>query len=155
MNPRKQLYYIAAVGAMAVLAMLYVFIGSPVVLWHNHQLKSALTGLTDEVITLEQAVPFSWDEVYSFGGDVSLDEVRVAIGADSYNLKEAAGADAVRYVFLDDGSVTATVCGAPADLGYALVDGDTDGLPAKISYGENVSFDVERADGVLTLRRAG
>ena len=44
MNPRKQRFYIAAAGVLAVIALLWSFIGSPVVLWHNHQLKTALTG---------------------------------------------------------------------------------------------------------------
>src|SRR5699024_12100225 len=59
MNPRKQRFYIAAAGLLAVIALAWSLIGSPVVLWHNHQLKAALTGLTDTTITLEQAVPFS------------------------------------------------------------------------------------------------
>ena len=51
MNPRKQRFYIAAAGVLAVIALLWSVIGSPVVLWHNHQLKTALTGLTDTSIT--------------------------------------------------------------------------------------------------------
>ena len=66
MNPRKQRFYIAAAAVLALVALAWSLLGSPVVLWHNHQLKSALTGLTDTTITLEQAVPFSWDEVYTF-----------------------------------------------------------------------------------------
>ena len=79
MNPRKQRFYIAAAAVLALVALAWSLLGSPVVLWHNHQLKSALTGLTDTTITLEQAVPFSWDEVYTVcalypgGGDPAGD----------------------------------------------------------------------------------
>ena len=90
MNPRKQRFYIAAAGVLAVIALLWSFIGSPVVLWHNHQLKTALTGLTDTSITLEQAVPFSWDEVYTFAPYTSVEEIQEVIGTTSFNLKEAA-----------------------------------------------------------------
>ena len=88
MNPRKQRFYIAAAGLLAVIALAWSLIGSPVVLWHNHQLKAALTGLTDTTITLEQAVPFSWDEVYTFAPYTSVEEIQEVIGTTSFNLKE-------------------------------------------------------------------
>ena len=118
MNPRKQRFYIAAAGVLAVIALLWSFIGSPVVLWHNHQLKTALTGLTDTSITLEQAVPFSWDEVYTFAPYTSVEEIQEVIGTTSFNLKEAESEGVLQLVFLDGGAVTAAVCAAPAALGY-------------------------------------
>ena len=149
MNPRKQRFYIVAAGVLAVIALLWSFIGSPVVLWHNHQLKSALTGLTDTAITLEQAVPFSWDEVYS------VEEMQEVIGAESYNLTESAGEGMLNLVFLDEGAVTAAVCGYPAELGYDIVlAGAADSTPGKLTYGEDVSFAVERAEGVVRLTAA-
>ena len=70
---------------LAVIALLWSVIGSPVVLWHNHQLKTTLTGLTDTSITLEQAVPFSWDEVYTFAPYTSVEEIQEVIGTTSFN----------------------------------------------------------------------
>ena len=35
MNPRKQRFYIAAAGVLAVIALLWSVIGSPVVLWRG------------------------------------------------------------------------------------------------------------------------
>lgn len=118
MNPRKQRFYIAAAGLLAVIALAWSLIGSPVVLWHNHQLKAALTGLTDTTITLEQAVPFSWDEVYTFAPYTSVEEIQQTIGAASFNLKEAASEGMLQLVFLDEGAVTAAVCADPDRLGY-------------------------------------
>lgn len=155
MNPRKQRFYIVAAGVLAVIALLWSLIGSPVVLWHNHQLKSALTGLTDTAITLEQAVPFSWDEVYSFPPYTSVEEMQEVIGAESYNLTESTGEGMLNLVFLDEGAVTAAVCGYPAELGYDIVlAGAADSTPGKLTYGEDVSFAVERADGVVRLTAA-
>lgn len=153
MNPRKQRFYIAAAGLLAVIALAWSLIGSPVVLWHNHQLKAALTGLTDTAITLEQAVPFSWDEVYTFAPYTSVEEIQQTIGAASFNLKEAAGEGMLQLVFLDGGAVTAAVCADPARLGYDVdLAGAAGGsLPAKLTHGENVSFAVERADGIVRL----
>ena len=153
MNPRKQRFYIAAAAVLAVIALLWSFIGSPVVLWHNRQLKSALTGLTDEHITLEQAAPFSWDEVYSFPPYTTVEEIQEVIGATSYNIKESTSEGMLNLVFLDEGAVTAAVCGDPAALGYDIdLAGAAGSTPGKLTYGENVSFAVERADGVVRLR---
>ena len=152
MNPRKQKFYIAAAAVMAVLAMLWAAFGSPVVHWHNHQLKTALTGLTDASITLEQAVPFSWDEVYAFPPYTPVEEIEAAIGAESYNLTEAAGEGMLQLVFLDGGAVTAAVCGYPSELGYDVdLAGTADSTPCKLAYGEDASFTVERAEGVVRL----
>lgn len=151
MNPRKQRFYIAAAGVLAVVALLWSMIGSPVVLWHNHQLKTALTGLTDLSITLEQAVPFSWDEVYTFEPYTSVEEIQNAIGATSFNLKEADSEGMLQLVFLDEGAVTAAICGDPARLGYDVDFTAVTGGAGKLTYGENVSFAVERAGGVVRL----
>ena len=152
MNPKKQLFYIAAAAVLGVVALLWSIFGSPVVLWHNQQLKSALTGLTDETITLEQAVPFSWDEVYSFAPYTTVEKIQEVIGTESYNIKESSGEGMLNLVFLDEGAVTAAVCGYPSDLGYAIdIAGVTDSTPGRLSYGEDVSFTVERADGVVRL----
>ena len=152
MNPRKQRFYIAAAGVLAVIALAWSLIGSPVVLWHNHQLKAALTGLTDTSITLEQAVPFSWDEVYTFAPYTSVEEIQEVIGTTSFNLKEAESEGVLQLVFLDGGAVTAAVCAAPAALGYDVDLASTvDSTPCKLTYGENISFAVERDGGVVRL----
>ena len=153
MNPRKQKFYIAAAAVMAVLAMLWAAFGSPVVHWHNHQLKTALTGLTDASITLEQAVPFSWDEVYSFAPYTSLEEIRQTIGTDSYNLTESTSEGMIQLIFLKDGAVTAAVCGYPDQLGYQIVltAGAED---AHLTYGQDGVFAVRQEAGVVCLEPA-
>ena len=152
MNPRKQRFYIAAAGVLAVIALLWSVIGSPVVLWHNHQLKTALTGLTDTSITLEQAVPFSWDEVYTFAPYTSVEEIQEVIGTTSFNLKEAESEGVLQLVFLDGGAVTAAVCATPAALGYDVdLASAVDSTPCKLTHGENISFAVERDGGVVRL----
>lgn len=153
MNPRKQRFYIAAAALMAVIALVYSMVGSPVVLWHNHQLKTALTGLTDSSITLEQAVPFSWDEVYSFAPYTSLEEMEATIGTESYNLTESVSEGMLQLVFLDEGAVAAAVCAAPADLGYELIFSDWEGNAAHLTYGENVSFGVRSENGITVLEQ--
>lgn len=154
MNPRKQRFYIAAAALLAVIALVYSILGSPVVLWHNRQLKTALTGLTDTTITLEQAVPFSWDEVYSFTPYTSVEEIQQTIGAESYNLTESTSEGMCQLVFMDEGAVAAAVCAFPSDLGYDVVlTGWEDGA-AHLTYGENVSFNVVREEGIVRLEQA-
>lgn len=155
MNPRKQRFYIAAAALLAVIALVYSMVGSPVVLWHNHQLKTTLSALTDTSITLEQAVPFSWDEVYSFAPYTSLEEIKQTIGTDSYNLTESTSEGMVQLVFLDEGAVAAAVCDDPANLDYDVVLTGWEGNAAHLSYGDNVSFNVTREDGVVRLGQAG
>ena len=155
MNPRKQRFYIAAAAVLALVALAWSLLGSPVVLWHNHQLKSALTGLTDTTITLEQAVPFSWDEVYTFAPYTPVEEIQQVIGAQSYNLREAQSEGMLQLVFLDEGAVTAAICGFPAELGYEIVFPDAAGTdPGLITHGEDISFTVERTEGVVRLTAA-
>ena len=155
MNPRKQRFYIAAAAVLALVALAWSLLGSPVVLWHNHQLKSALTGLTDTTITLEQAVPFSWDEVYTFAPYTPVEEIQQVIGAQSYNLREAQSEGMLQLVFLDEGAVTAAICGFPAELGYEIVFPDAAGTaPGYITHGEDISFTVERTEGVVRLTAA-
>lgn len=153
MNPRKQRFYIAAAALLAVIALAYSTFGSPLVLWHNHQLKTALTGLTDQTVTLEQAVPFSWDTVYSFAPYTSLEEIRETIGTDSYNLTESTSEGMVQLVFLEEGNVTAAVCGDPASLGYRVDFTRWEGSSSKITFGETISFAVTREDGVVRLEQ--
>lgn len=153
MNPRKQRFYIAAAALMGVIALIYSIVGSPVVLWHNHQLKNTLTTLTDQSITLEQAVPFGWDEVYSFAPYTSLEEIEAAIGTESYNLSESTSEGMLQLVFMDEGAVAATVCDTPANLGYNLIFSDWEGNAAHLTYGENVSFAVRSEDGVTVLEQ--
>lgn len=153
MNPRKQRFYIAAAALMGVLALLYYLMGSPVVLWHNHQLKSALTALTDQTITLEQAVPFAWDEVYAFAPYTSLEEIEATIGTESYNLSESTSEGMLQLVFLDEGAVAAAVCDAPSNLGYNLIFSDWEGNAAHLTYGENVSFAIRSDNGVVVLEQ--
>lgn len=153
MNPRKQLFYIAAAALLGGIALVYSIVGSPVVLWHNHQLAESLIGLTDETITLEQAVPFSWDEVYSFAPYTSLEEIRQTIGTDSYNLTESTSEGMIQLIFLKDGAVTAAVCGYPDQLGYQIVltAGAED---AHLTYGQDGVFAVRQEAGVVCLEPA-
>ena len=134
MNPRKQRFYIAAAGVLAVIALLWSVIGSPT------------------SITLEQAVPFSWDEVYTFAPYTSVEEIQEVIGTTSFNLKEAESEGVLQLVFLDGGAVTAAVCADPAVLGYDVdLASAVDSTPCKLTYGENISFAVERDGGVVRL----
>ena len=153
MNPRKQRFYIAAAGLLAVIALAWSLIGSPVVLWHNHQLKAALTGLTDTTITLEQAVPFSWDEAYTLAPYTSAEEIQQTLGAARLHLKEAASARMPQLAFLDEVAVPAAGRAAPPPPGHRRARRGAAGgsLPAKLTHGENVSFAVERAGGIVRL----
>ena len=56
------------IGLFAGILLLgYIIIGNPVVFVHNHQLKSAITSISEDTdaITLNEIVPFQWDTVYT------------------------------------------------------------------------------------------
>ena len=64
---KKLPFLLGAIVFCCVLVIAFaVLLGNPLVAWHNHQLRTALQSLPEGTVTLEEAVPFKWDVVYSF-----------------------------------------------------------------------------------------
>ncbi len=149
---KKQRFYIATLLVLSLVALLYITFGSPTVLWHNSRLKAALTALDEGTVSLDEAVPFDWDAVYTFDPYTSVETMAEVIGAESYNLREAVSEGTVQLVFMKDGAVTAAVCDSPSDLGYALAFTGEGGKGwARLDYGAGAQFAVSARDGVVYL----
>ncbi|OUQ13310.1 hypothetical protein B5E84_17615 [Lachnoclostridium sp. An14] len=83
-------------------------------------MKALKDGESGTKISLEEVVPFSWEEVYSFDPYVSVEEMKGVLGTGGKHLTEAISEGQVQLVFLEQGEVTASVCGYGEDLGYDI-----------------------------------
>ena len=124
-----------------ILLLGYIIIGNPVVFVHNHQLKSAITSISEDTdaITLNEIVPFQWDTVYTFEPYATREEIAEIIGFDSSSIRETVSEGMVQLLFVKDHKVTSSVCG------YAV------GFFDRVDYEENAVFSVKREDGLVIL----
>ena len=159
----KSLLSICVLLAVVVLLLVVVF-GNPLVVWHNHQLKTALQNLPEGTVTLEEAVPFQWDALYSFGPYTSRDEIERVIHSKSASIGESVSEEQRNFIFTKGDNVVCSVCDAPQVLGY-----DLQALPTYKVYrysasdsqrdhstvlyhGGSGQFAVSREDGIVKLR---
>ena len=85
-------------------------------------------------------MPFSWDEVYTFAPYTPVEEIQQVIGARATTCGRHRARGMLQLVFLDEGAVTAAICGFPAELGYEIVFPDAAGTdPGPITHGEDIS----------------
>lgn len=136
------------IGLFAGILLLgYIIIGNPVVFVHNHQLKSAITSISEDTdeITLNEIVPFQWDTVYTFEPYATREEIAEIIGFDSSSIRETVSEGMVQLLFVKDHKVTSSVCGYASSLGYAV------GFFDRVDYEENAVFSVKREDGLVIL----
>lgn len=135
-------------AAVLLLAFLLLIVGDPVVLWHNRQLKRALTSLQEGQVTLNEAVPFEWDAVYTFEPYATREEMEKQIGFSSPSLQESVSEGMVQLVFVKGKRVTASICSYISSLGYEVV------FYGRISADEQAVFTVRRESGIVVLTRA-
>lgn len=135
-------------AAVLLLALLLLIVGDPVVLWHNRQLKRALTSLRAGQVTLNEVVPFQWDIVYTFDPYATKEEMERQIGFSSSSLRESISEDMVQLVFVQGKRVTASVCSSISGLGYEVL------FYGRISADEHAVFTVRRESGIVVLTRA-
>ena len=138
------------IGLFAGILLLgHIIIGNPVVFVHNHQLKSAITSISEDTdaITLNEIVPFQWDTVYTFEPYATREKIAEIIGFDSSSIRETVSEGMVQLLFVKGHKVTASVCGHPSSLGYAV------GFFDRVDYEENAVFSVKREDGLVLLSR--
>lgn len=106
------------------------------------RLKSALTALPEGSTTLEQAIPFDWEAVYSFAPYTSREEIARTIGFDSPEISETMGEGMTQLIFVEDERVVLCICAYPENLGY-----DVD-FAGCVRYGEHTRFAVRQGDVV-------
>lgn len=135
----KKKIIITVFSVIAVVVLVgFLVVGNPVVSVHNNELKKAVTSIkSSETVTLNEVVPFEWDNVYTFKPYTSKDEIEKVIGFKSNSIKETVNEGMVQLIFVKDNKVTASVCQYAEDLGYDIIFGDS------ISYESNAKFSVE------------
>ena len=130
-------------------ALIYLLLGNPLVVHHNHQLHEALMGLEDGTeVSLDAVTPFPWETAYSFPAYTTRAEIEETIGARSRNIGEGVSEEMRSLVFLHRGKVTASICAYPGNLGYSLE------FSSPVTYGDGTVFAVEHRDGIVYVQKA-
>ncbi len=163
---QKRLPYLLGIAILCcIILMLFTFLfgflfGNPLVAWHNHQLKAALQDLPEGTVTLEEAVPFAWDMVYSFDPYTSRAEMESVMHLKSASIREGVSEEQRSIVFTKGNKVVCSVCnptgydiwGVPV---YTVHGDSSDQLRRKnysfLQYGTNAQFAVSHEKGKVTL----
>lgn len=141
---RKQIMTVMI--TIVVLFAVYFIIGNPVVAYHNHKLKLAITSIEDkETVTLNEVVPFHWNIVYTFDPYTSKEEIQKTIGFSSNAIQESVSEEMVQLLFVRGETVVASVCGYANHLGYNIV------FDGSVRFEENAAFTVSTASGFVEL----
>ena len=90
--------------------MYYILFGNPFVSWNDNKLEKAMDDLSAETITLEEIVPFEWDEVYTFDPYTSREEIAETIGFDSQEIKEPVSEFMTQLIFVKDDKIVSCIC---------------------------------------------
>ena len=114
---------------------------------HNQQLKQTMTSIdtSQETITLDTIIPFDWDMVYTFPPYTSKEDIEQTIGLYSDAIQEITSEGMVQLIFVNNDTVTASICGYPENLGYQILFDDI------ILLGDDTVFSISQTDTVITL----
>jgi len=156
---RYDLWHNVCYGILLVLFVLYLIFGDPRIYANNKKLKESLTAISSDSVILEDVVPFEWTTVYTFDPYTSIDRIKKVTGSKSPALKESVSEGMTHFVFMNRGSVAASVCAHPSGLGYSLSFSGgkytyydyRDGGYSHIEYGDQTEFDITREDGIVRL----
>ncbi|ONI38773.1 hypothetical protein AN639_02355 [Candidatus Epulonipiscium fishelsonii] len=143
-------YCIGIVGFIIIVG--YFFMGNPILYINKYKLTSAIRTIDDKTITLNEVVPFEWETIYSFGPYSNKEHMEEVIGFESdeiypNNISE----DMVDLIFVQDGEVVARVLEYPSKLGYKIQFVPTEEFVNKIEFKDETAFNVEKANGIVTL----
>ena len=156
---RSDRWHNVCYGILLVLFVLYLIFGDPRIYVNNKKLKESLTAISSDSIILEDVVPFEWTTVYTFDPYTSIDRIKKVTGSKSPALKESVSEGMTHLVFMNRGSVAASVCAHPSGLGYSLSFSGgkytyynyRDGGYSHIEYGDQTEFEITREDGIVKL----
>ena len=124
----------------------YLLCGNPMVHIRNRQLKNAVTSLTEDSITLNEAVPFDWDAVYTFPPYIDKEDIEKIVGFKSPVIEaNQINEGMVHLLFVKEEKVMASVLGYPDNLGYSI------SFPDVIHAEDETEFAVSHKDGITVL----
>ena len=135
--------------------MYYILFGNPFVSWNDNKLEKAMDDLSAETITLEEIIPFEWDEVYTFATYKSRAEIAETIGFDSPEIKETVSEFMTQLIFVKDDKIVSCICKYPDRAGFYINLWDArkgESTGSYLEYGDNILFSVEQKDGYKYLK---
>lgn len=144
---------------VAVFLIFYLIFGDPMIYINNYRLRTAMTTIQNDRVTLEETVPFQWTRVYSFGPYFPLKDIERITGSKSPALHDNSISEGkVNLIFMDHGRVVSSVCRYPSSTGYSLnlavaavSDPDHCDNYSKMDYGDRIEFEVTLEDGIVNL----
>lgn len=120
-------------------------------------LAHAVEAIPEETtqVSLNELVPFEWDEVYTFDPYTSEEEIKRIIRLDSGAVEESVSEGMVQLVFVEWGKerVVASVCAYPDNLGYDIripFNHGDEGYGV-LRYEDNAVFSKSTENGVTVL----
>lgn len=137
--------------------MYYILFGNPFVSWNDNKLEKAMDDLSAETITLEEIVPFEWDEVYTFDPYTSREEIAETIGFDSPEIKETVSEFMTQLIFVKNDKIVSSICKYPDRAGFYINLWDGHRNPhggCYVEYGDNLLFSVEQKESCKYLEVA-
>lgn len=152
---RSELCHNVAYVIVGMFLIFCLIFGDPMIYVNNYRLKTAMTGIREERVTLEETVPFEWSTVYSFGPYFSLKDIKRITGSKSPALNDSINEGMVSLVFMNRGRVVSSVCKYPSSTGYSLnlamnTDADCDNY-SQMGYGDFIEFEVTLENGIVNL----
>lgn len=144
----KKKLAVGIISIIMIFCLTYLFIGNPIVAYHNYQLKQAVPSIGDkETVTLNELVPFAWDTVYTFDPYTSQAEIEAEIGFSSNSIRETVSEGMVQLLFVKGKTVTASVCGYADSLGYRI------SFHHSVAFEENALFTVDTVSDIIELTK--
>lgn len=126
----------------------------------NRALKNSIGAIDVPEVTLEDAIPFEWEEIYFIAPNASRSDVEAEIGLRSENIGESTEEGMLNIIFVNKGEVIAGIVGLGKNLGYDIRYGNFPAtfngekkLTAKVRFGDKTKFKVIKEDGYQALQR--
>ena len=115
--------------------------------FRTRQLETALRGLPEGETTLEEAIPFPWEQAFFFGPYTTREEMETATGVEGGDFHSSVSEGQLQLALVQGERLLVSVCDYPDRLGYSIES------PGPVAFGEHVRFSVEKR-GALTALRA-
>ena len=151
MKKKNRVLIVILMCIVLIVVMGYLMIGNPFVFINNQKLKKSICSLDDnEIVSLNEVIPFEWDALYTFEPYQSKAEIAEIIGFQSNDIKENnINEGMVHLLFVKNDKVVASILSYSSNLGYNIDFTSKENL--KVAYAENAQFSVTKEDGITIL----
>ena len=120
---------------------------------NNYKLKQAIANISkdEEVISINQIVPFDWDKLYSFVPYTRKEEIEKIIGIESNFITESINEGMINLVFVKDEKVVSNICSYVSKIGYEIIIPITSERYGMIKKIDDNKFKVGVSKNIITL----